>query len=338
MYVSKDGISQNSDGRHMRNEILVLENLKKYYYLKVGAFSEPAVLKAVDGVSLSVHKGEILGLVGESGCGKSTVGRCILALEVPTEGSISFNGTQLNSLKKKALKSMRRECQIIFQDPFASLNPKKRIRDIVGEPLIIHKVCKGKELDERVVHLLTMVGLHPDYMNRYPHQFSGGQRQRIGIARAIALEPKFIVADEPISALDISIQSQIINLMLELQERFNFTYLFIAHDLKIVQYISDRVAVMYMGKLVEIAPSKQLYENPLHPYTRGLISSILDPTETSKKRPERILLGEPPSSIHPPTGCSFHPRCSEKMGHCSREVPKMTHFNDHHLVLCHLYT
>jgi oligopeptide transport system ATP-binding protein len=291
------------------------------------------VVRAVDGVTFEIFRGETLGLVGESGCGKSTVGRCLLRLMEPTRGEVYFEDKDVLALSGRDLRAMRREMQIIFQDPYASLNPRMRVRDIVGEPLVVHGVGEKKERRERVAELLTKVGLDPDYMNRYPHEFSGGQRQRIGIARALALNPKLIVADEPVSALDVSVQAQVVNLLEDLQREFNLTYFFISHGLAVVEHISDRVAVMYLGRIVEIAAAAELYANPLHPYTRALLSAIPVPDPTRKR--ERIVLhGDVPTPINPPSGCRFHTRCPEAIPECSRIDPDLREVAPGHSVAC----
>jgi oligopeptide/dipeptide ABC transporter ATP-binding protein len=291
------------------------------------------VVRAVDGVTFDVFRGETLGLVGESGCGKSTVGRCILRLMEPTRGEVYFEDRDVLALSGRDLRAMRREMQIIFQDPYASLNPRMRVRDIVGEPLVVHNVGEKQERRDRVAELLTKVGLDPDYMNRYPHEFSGGQRQRIGIARALALNPKLIVADEPVSALDVSVQAQVVNLLEDLQSEFNLTYFFISHGLAVVEHISDRVAVMYLGRVVEIASAAELYANPLHPYTRALLSAIPIPDPTRKR--ERIVLhGDVPTPINPPSGCRFHTRCPEAIPECSRIDPDLREVAPNHSVAC----
>jgi oligopeptide transport system ATP-binding protein len=296
-----------------------------------------ADVKAVDGISFDVKKGETLGLVGESGCGKSTTGRAILQLYKPTEGSVDFGGTELTKLSGGALRRMRRRMQMIFQDPYASLNPRMSVGAIIGEPLTIHGLAKGsKARKERIQDLMRVVGLNPYYANRYPHEFSGGQRQRIGIARALAVEPDFIVADEPVSALDVSIQAQIINLLEDLQQQFGLTYLFIAHDLSVVRHISDRVGVMYLGKLMELADRNELYDNPLHPYTKALLSAVPVPDPAVEVHRERIILtGDVPSPLRPPPGCVFHTRCPIAIEECRQVIPEWRDVGGGHMVACH---
>ena len=307
---------------------------------------EARTVKAVDGLSLDVRRGETIGLVGESGCGKSTTGQAILQLIKPTSGTIHFDGIELTSLWKKSLGrtgwstqllDLRQRMQMIFQDPYACLNPRMTVESIVGEPLRNFAIGKGDERRRRVQELLKKVGMNPRYIRRYPHEFSGGQRQRIGIARALALNPELIVADEPISALDVSIQSQILNLLEELQGEFNLTYIFIAHDLAAVRHISDRIAVMYLGRLVELAPAKELYSDPKHPYTQALISSVPIPDPKIERKRERIVLkGDVPSPMNPPSGCPFHTRCPLREDRCSVETPPLRQIGEHHQAACHL--
>jgi len=323
----------------MANETLLsVKNLKKYFEMKRGFFwGEAARVHAVDGVTFDLLHGETLGLVGESGCGKSTTGRLILRLIEPTAGEVSFEGKSIFAASKSEMRALRQRMQIIFQDPYSSLNPRMTVEQIVGEGIVIHKLCRTRaERRERVADLLQKVGLSPEQMHRYPHEFSGGQRQRVGIARALAVNPKLIIADEPISALDVSIQAQVINLLEDLQDQFNLTYLFIAHDLRVVEHISDRVAVMYLGQIAELADSQELYAKPLHPYTEALLSAIPIPDPTTKRR--RIILeGDPPSPIHPPKGCRFHTRCHKRFDRCDKEDPVLREVAPRHWVACHLY-
>jgi len=319
----------------MAEALLRVRHLKKYFPIRGGLFSrEVARVHAVDDVSFDIQPGETLGLVGESGCGKSTTGRTILRLVEPTAGEVWFEDRNVTTLDKRALRQIRKEMQIIFQDPYASLNPRMTVRSIIGEALVIHKLARNRrEREERVVQLLETVGLAAEHLRRYPHEFSGGQRQRIGIARALAVSPKLIVADEPVSALDVSIQAQIINLLEELQQKFGLTYLFIAHDLSVVEHISTRVAVMYLGKIVEIAPAKELYTNPKHPYTEALLSAVPIPDPTMKRR--RILLeGDVPSPIRPPSGCRFHTRCPIRVPSCSENDQVLKEVAPGHWVAC----
>jgi oligopeptide transport system ATP-binding protein len=320
----------------MTETLLSVKNLKKHFAISSGVFSRTHdYVHAVDGVSFDIGKGETLGLVGESGCGKSTTGRCILRLIEPTSGEVWFQGANVTRLGTDALRQLRRDMQIIFQDPYASLNPRLTVGAIIGEALQIHGLAKSrKALEERVVELLETVGLQPDHLFRFPHEFSGGQRQRIGIARALAVEPKLMVCDEPVSALDVSIQAQVINLLEDLQEKFGLTYLFIAHDLSVVEHISSRVAVMYLGRVVEIAPSRALYDTPLHPYTEALLSAVPIPDPTVKRK--RIMLqGDVPNPIRPPPGCHFHTRCPIAKPDCAQRDPELLEKRPGHWVACH---
>ncbi|UQW97878.1 dipeptide ABC transporter ATP-binding protein [Rummeliibacillus sp. G93] len=321
----------------MTELLLEVKNLKKHFPVNKGLFGQKkSFVRAVDGVSLTIEKGETLGLVGESGCGKSTIGRMITRLLAPTEGEILFDGRDLSKLNDKQIREARKELQMIFQDPYASLNPRMTIGETIAEPLIVHNMMNKKDRIKKVHELLECVGLTSYHANRYPHEFSGGQRQRIGIARALAVNPKLIVADEPVSALDVSIQSQVLNLMQDLQEEFGLTYLFISHDLSVVEHISDRVGVMYLGKLVEIARKETLYENPKHPYTKALMSAV--PIANPRIKKERIVLqGDIPSPSNPPTGCTFHPRCNACMEICKIEVPVLKETSPGHFSACHLY-
>ena len=322
----------------VENDVLVrVENLKKYFPITRGVFQRHVGdIKAVDGVSFFVRRSETLGLVGESGCGKTTTGRTLLQLYRPTAGHAYFEGQDLSTMKGEELRRMRRRMQMIFQDPYASLNPRMTIGSIIGEPLEVHKIAKGKEKRERVQELLRLVGLNPYFINRYPHEFSGGQRQRIGVARALALNPDFIVCDEPVSSVDVSIQAQIVNLLEDLQEQFGMAYLFIAHDLSMVRHISSRVAVMYLGKIVELTGRAELYENPLHPYTQALLSAVPIPDPVVEERRQRIILeGDVPSPANPPEGCNFNPRCPVVMDICKKEEPEFKEVGGEHWVACH---
>ncbi len=321
--------------------LLQVKGLKKYFPTRSGVFSQiSGWVKAVDDVSFDVREGETFGLVGESGCGKTTVGRTILRLMEPTAGEAIFEGKNLFELDKKTLRTTRRRIQIIFQDPYSSLNPRMTVGSIVGEPLKVHRLAKGKELDEKVGKLLDRVGLRPEHQSRYPHEFSGGQRQRIGIARALALNPQFVVCDEAVSALDVSIQAQILNLLRDLQQEFHLAYLFISHDLNVVEYLANRIAVMYLGKLAEVAATKELFVNPKHPYTQALLSA--NPIPDPSVQRERILLsGDVPSPLNPPAGCRFHTRCPQVMDVCKVSDPPLIQIGppeESHQVWCHLYS
>ena len=317
--------------------LLVVKDLKKYFPVKRGLwFGERADVRAVDGVSFAIGRGETLGLVGESGCGKSTTARLVLRLLEPTAGEVYFGKTPVFKANRKEMHQLRRKMQIVFQDPYSSLDPRMSVKDIVGEGLVIHRLARGQEKTERVAELLEMVGLGREHMGRYPHEFSGGQRQRIGIARALAVGPELLIADEPVSALDVSIQAQVINLFEDLQGQLGLTYLFIAHDLRVVKHISDRVAVMYLGQIVELAESDELYRNPLHPYTQALLSAI-PVTDPKTKRQRIILEGDPPSPIQVPAGCRFHPRCPKRFDRCDTEAPVLREVAPRHWVSCHLY-
>jgi oligopeptide transport system ATP-binding protein len=327
-----------SRGAGSGEKLIDVKGLKIYFPVTAGFLISRKIAdnKAVDGITFDVKKGETMGLVGESGCGKSTTGRAILQLYKPTEGEILFDETDLTKLRGNDLRLMRRRMQMIFQDPYASLNPRMSVRDIIGEPLLIHKIGNGSERRERVAELMRVVGLNPYYAGRFPHEFSGGQRQRIGIARALAVDPDFIVCDEPVSALDVSIQAQIINLLEELQEQFGLTYLFIAHDLAVVRHISDRVAVMYLGKLMELANRNEIYDNPLHPYTKALLSAVPIPDPALERQRERIILtGDVPSSLRPPRGCVFHTRCPIAIDDCREIIPEWREAEPGHWVACH---
>jgi peptide/nickel transport system ATP-binding protein len=317
--------------------LVELQHVKKYFPIRKGVLQrEVARVHAVDDVSFAVNEGETLGLVGESGCGKSTLGRTIVRLLEPTDGEIVFRGTHIESFGARRLRPLRREMQMVFQDPYASLNPRKRVGSIVGDPLKIHGLGNKRERKAHVEELLEAVGLSPEHYNRFPHEFSGGQRQRIGIARALALRPKLIVADEPVSALDVSIQSQMLNLLEDLQNEFRLTYIFIAHDLGVVRHVSDRIAVMYLGKLVELSPAEELYQRPIMPYTEALLSAVPIPDPDLAAGRERIVLeGDVPSPIDPPSGCRFHPRCRYATQVCSDVEPPLVDYGNGHLAACH---
>jgi peptide/nickel transport system ATP-binding protein len=331
---------ENAMTEHAGAPLLEVRNLKKHFLIKRGFMSRTiGTVKAVDGVSFKVHEGETLGLVGESGCGKTTTGRLVLRAMDPTEGEIWFQDREqgrvnIPELDAGRLKKIRRNMQMIFQDPFSSLNPRMTLREIVGEPLVVHGVARGVELTDRIAELLQVVGLRPEYMSRYPHAFSGGQRQRIGIARALALNPQLIVCDEPVSALDVSIQAQVINLLQDLQARFGLTYVFVAHDLSVVEHISDRVAVMYVGRLVESAPTSRLFLAPRHPYTEALLSAVPRPDPRARREPI-VLPGEVADPANPPSGCYFHPRCRYRVDICASETPPLREIAPGHLVSCH---
>ena len=320
------------------NNLLEVRSLVKHYPVTSGILFQHVVglVKAVDNINFFIRRGETLGLVGESGCGKTTTGRCILHLENPTSGEVLFEGKNLSEMTNEELRALRPRLQVIFQDPYSSLNPRMTIGQIIGEPPSVHKMIESKEeYREKVSELLSVVGLNPNMVDRYPHELSGGQRQRVGVARAISMKPSFIVCDEPISALDVSIQAQIINLLEELQEQYGLTYLFIAHDLSVVRHISNRIVVMYLGKIAEVADRNELYENPLHPYTQALISAvpIPDPAVEAKRKPI-ILQGEVPSPLNPPAGCVFHPRCTIATDECKQAVPELREISHDHQVAC----
>ena len=317
--------------------LLEIEHLKQYFLIKQGLIVSREVgrVHAVDDVTFTLHEGETLGLVGESGCGKTTLSRCVMRLLEPTEGDIRFRGNDITKAGRRQLRPVRKEMQMVFQDPFASLNPRKRVGQIVGGPMALHGVS-DKQIRTQVRELLDRVGLSAEQENRYPHEFSGGQRQRIGIARALALKPKLIVLDEPVSALDVSVQAQIINLLDDLQDDFGLSYIFVAHDLSVVRHVSDRIAVMYLGKIVELAPSEELYTKPIMPYTHALLSAIPIPDPRENRDRERIVVsGEPPSAIDPPSGCRFHPRCPRATEICTRVEPPLADFGTGHLAACH---
>jgi oligopeptide transport system ATP-binding protein len=335
-------MSQSVPDRVLGENLVEADHMKVHFPITSGIFQRTVGrVRAVDDVSFEIRKGETLGLVGESGCGKSTTGRALIRLRELTDGTVRFDGVDLLSLKSDALRRMRRRMQIIFQDPYSSLNPRMTVGSIISEPIETHHLARGKAKLERVKELLSLVGLNPKYTNRYPHEFSGGQRQRIGVARSLAVEPEFIVCDEPISALDVSIQAQVLNLLVELREQFGLTYLFIAHDLSVVRHISDRVGVMYLGKLVELGPPSAIYETPAHPYTRALLSAVPIPDPKSERRRKRVILtGDVPSPANPPSGCRFHTRCwlYEKLGRpetCRTEDPELRTVQPDHQAACH---
>ncbi|MFD2211408.1 ABC transporter ATP-binding protein [Virgibacillus halophilus] len=318
------------------NTLLGVKNLKKHYEIAQGMFKPNIIVRAVDDISFSVNRGETFALVGESGCGKSTTGKTILRLTEPTAGEITFNGEHVEKLPYRRLRALRKRMQMVFQDPYASLDPKKTIKQILMEPLRVHKQFAEKERLQKIITMLEIIGMSEAYLNRYPHEFSGGQRQRIGIARAVILQPDFIIADEPVSALDVSVQSQVINLMLDLQKEFGLTYLFISHDLSVIEHMTDRVAVMYLGKIVEVAKTEDLFEAPKHPYTKALISAV--PISHPAEKKDRIVLtGDVPSPVDPPKGCAFHTRCPYALEICRNNVPEQTIFDNGHTVNCHLF-
>ncbi|NIO06780.1 MAG: dipeptide ABC transporter ATP-binding protein [Deltaproteobacteria bacterium] len=320
----------------MNNEhLLVIQGLKKYFPVGGGFLGKTkSYVKAVDGVDLVVYRGEILGLVGESGCGKTTLGYCVLRLEEPTEGNIVFEDEDILTKDRRAMRRVRRDMQVVFQDPYSSLNPRKTVGQIIGEAFSIHSILTPVDRQRRIKELMDVVGLRPEHINRFPHEFSGGQRQRICIARALALNPKLVIADEPASALDVSIQAQILNLLVNLQDRFNLTYIFISHDLSVVRYLCNRVAVMYLGRLVELAPAGSLYAHPIHPYTEALLSAV-PAANPFTKRKRIILRGDVPSPVNPPPGCTFHPRCPYRQEVCTQKVPVFEEIENGHFVACY---
>jgi oligopeptide transport system ATP-binding protein len=315
--------------------LLEVRGLRKYFPVGGGMFRSTSYVRAVDGVDLDLHAGETLGLVGESGCGKSTLGRLVLRLIEADEGQIRFEGRDVRALGRNDLRTLRRRMQIIFQDPYASLNPRMTVGEAIGEGLLIHKLCSAAERPDRVAELLETVGLRPEHAARYPHEFSGGQRQRVGVARALALSPALIIADEPVSSLDVSVQAQILNLLLELQQKFGMAYLFISHDLRVVRHLCDRVAVMYLGRLVEVAAATDLYDAPQHPYTEALLSAVPQP-DPSARHDRIVLSGDVPSPITPPPGCPFHPRCAKAVDRCRSERPELREVRPGHQSACHL--
>ncbi|MFC5711664.1 ABC transporter ATP-binding protein [Thalassorhabdus alkalitolerans] len=329
---------QNQHDVQNREKLVEVKNIKKYFPIKGGFLKRTvAHVKAVDDITFDVYKGETLGIVGESGSGKSTLGRMILRLLDSTEGEIRFDGQEITNISQRKMRNLRKEMQTIFQDPYASLNPRMSVGEIIEEPMVVQKLMSKNEREKRVINLLETVGLNESARNKYPHEFSGGQRQRIGIARALSTRPKLIIGDEPVSALDVSVQSQVLNLMEDLQDEYGLTYIFIAHDLSVVKHISDRVAVMYLGKLAEIAPKESIYKKPLHPYTQALISAV--PTTNVEEEKERVVLeGDLPSPSNPPSGCPFHTRCPEAHERCKIERPQLTNMGGGHYVACHLYT
>ena len=324
------------DAQAEKKPLVTIRNLVKHFPIKIGAFGDKAaVVHAIDDVSFDIFQGETLGLVGESGCGKSTTGYAILQLYKATSGSVTFDGIELGGLRKADLRAVRKRAQIVFQDPYSTLNPRMTIGEALAEPMKVHKICPDKEIPGRIAQLISDVGLNPNVANRYPHEFSGGQRQRICIARALASDPEFIVCDEPISALDVSIQAQIINLLMDIQDKYNLTYLFIAHDLAVVRHISDRVAVMYLGKMMEIADKAELFNNPLHPYTKALLSAVPEADPDLERERKRIILqGDVSNAIDPPAGCRFHPRCAYATPACAQTVPELEDQGNGHLVAC----